>query len=120
MLQRSAPVLTAPVRRGLSRHPRRRGGGMVSLAGHIMVILALVITLPDWNKKEEEKEPDTSVEMIFEGRAKTTIKAPTPAPVPAPSKEVTPPAPPVTEAPKPEPIEAPPPPPPPPPPPEPP
>ena len=84
-----------------------------------MVILALLITLPTW-KAEEEKEPDNAVEMIFDGKAKSTIKAPTLAPVPAPSREITPPAPPVTEAPKPEPIEAPPPPPPPPPPPEPP
>jgi hypothetical protein len=119
MLQRSPPVLTAPVRRLLSRNPRLRTGGIVSAILHLMVILALVITLPNWTP-EDEKEPDTTVEMIFDGRAQTTIKAPTPAPVPAPSREVTPPAPPVTEAPKPEPIEAPPPPPPPPPPPEPP
>ena len=119
MLQRSPPVLTAPVRQFLSRNPRLRAGCILSLMAHAMVILALLITLPDW-KKEEEKEPDTAVEMIFDGKAKTTIKAPTVAPIPAPSKEITPPAPPVTEAPKPEPIEAPPPPPPPPPPPEPP
>jgi neural Wiskott-Aldrich syndrome protein len=86
---------------------------------HAMVVLALLITLPDW-KKDEEKEPDTAVEMIFTGPAKTTTKAPVLAPNPAPSREIAPPAPPVTEAPKPEPIEAPPPPPPPPPPPEPP
>ncbi len=119
MLQRSPPVLTAPVRQFLSRNPRLRAGGILSLMAHAMVILALLITLPNW-KPDEEKEPDTAVEMIFDGKAKTTIKAPTAAPVPAPSKEITPPAPPVTEAPKPEPIEAPPPPPPPPPPPEPP
>jgi hypothetical protein len=119
MLQRSPPVLTAPVRRFLGRNPRLRTGGIVSLLGHLMVVLALLITLPNW-KPDEEKEQDAAVEMIFDGKAKTTIKAPTPAPVPAPSREITPPAPPVTEAPKPEPIEAPPPPPPPPPPPEPP
>jgi hypothetical protein len=94
-------------------------GGLISLLGHLMVILALLITIPNW-KPEEEKEQDNTVEMIFEGKAKTTIKAPTLAPVPAPAKEIAPPAPPVTEAPKPEPIQAPPPPPPPPPPPEPP
>ena len=109
----------APMRQFLSRNPRLRAGGIVSLIGHLMVVLALVITLPS-KKIEEEKEPETTVEMIFDGRAKATIKAPTPAPIPAPSREVRPPAPPVTEAPKPEPIEAPPPPPPPPPPPEPP
>jgi hypothetical protein len=119
MLQRSPPVLTAPVRRFLSRNPRLRAGGILSLMVHAMVILALLITLPDW-KQEEEKEPDTAVEMIFNGPAKTTIKAPVLAPNPAPSREIAPPAPPVTEEPKPEPIEAPPPPPPPPPPPEPP
>ena len=91
----------------------------VSVFGHLMVILALLITIPSW-KTEPEKEPDATVEMVFDGKAQTTIKAPTLAPVPAPAKEIAPPAPPVTEAPKPEPIEAPPPPPPPPPPPEPP
>jgi neural Wiskott-Aldrich syndrome protein len=119
MLQRSPRALTAPARLLLSRNPRLRAGGIVSAIFHLLVILALLITLPS-SRPPDEKEPDTSVEMIFDGRAKTTIKAPTPAPVPAPSKEITPPAPPVTEAPKPEPIEAPPPPPPPPPPPEPP
>jgi hypothetical protein len=119
MLQRSPPVLTAPMRQLLSRNPRLRAGGVLSILGHLMVILALLITLPTW-KPDDEKEPDTTVEMIFDGKAQTTIKAPTPAPIPAPSREITPPAPPVTEAPKPEPIEAPPPPPPPPPPPEPP
>jgi neural Wiskott-Aldrich syndrome protein len=119
MLQRSPSSLTAPVRQYLARNPRLRTGGIISLMLHVGVILALLITLPNW-KPEEEKEPDTAVEMIFDGKAKTTIKAPTPAPIPAPSREITPPAPPVTEAPKPEPIEAPPPPPPPPPPPEPP
>jgi neural Wiskott-Aldrich syndrome protein len=119
MLQRSPPVLIAPVRRFLSRNPRLRAGGMVSLLAHSLVIVALLVTLPNL-KPEEDKEQEATVEMIFDGRAKTTIKAPTLAPVPAPSKEIAPPAPPVTEAPKPEPIEAPPPPPPPPPPPEPP
>jgi hypothetical protein len=119
MLQRSPPVLTAPIRRFLSRNPRLRIGGLISLLAHLLVILALLITLPNW-KPDEDKEQDTTVEVIFNGREKTTVKAPAPAPIPAPSKEITPPAPPVTEAPKPEPIEAPPPPPPPPPPPEPP
>jgi hypothetical protein len=117
MLQRSPPVLTAPVRRFLARNPRLRTGGAISLLAHLAVILALLISLPSRKTADDEKEPEAAVEMIFDGRAKTTIKAPTPAPVPAPSKEITPPAPPVTEAPKPEPIEAPPPPPPPPPPP---
>ncbi len=119
MLQRTPPVLTAPVRRFLAENPRLRTGGIVSVLGHLFVILALLITIPSW-KTEPEKEPDASVEMIFDGKAQTTIKAPAPAPIPAPSKEIAPPAPPVTEAPTPEPIEAPPPPPPPPPPPEPP
>jgi hypothetical protein len=107
------------MRQLLSRNPRLRVGGIVSFLVHLMVVLALTIALPP-TQAPDEKEPDTSVEMIFDGRAKSTIKAPAPAPVPAPSRELTPPAPPVTEAPKPEPIEAPPPPPPPPPPPEPP
>jgi hypothetical protein len=119
MLQRTPTVLTAPMRQFLSRNPRLRTGGVISLIAHLMVFVALMITLPTW-KTEEEKEPETAVEMIFDGKAKTTIKAPVPAPNPAPAREITPPAPPVTEAPKPEPIEAPPPPPPPPPPPEPP
>jgi hypothetical protein len=107
------------VRQFLSRNPRLRTGGVISLLGHLLVILALLITIPTW-KTEDQKEPDASVEMIFDGKAQTTIKAPAPAPIPAPSKEIAPPAPPVTEATKTEPIEAPPPPPPPPPPPEPP
>jgi hypothetical protein len=107
------------VRQYLSRNPRLRAGGIVSLILHLMVILMLLISLPIW-KPDEEKEQDTTVEMIFDGKAKTTIKGPTTAPVAAPAQERTPPAPPVTEAPKPEPIEAPPPPPPPPPPPAPP
>jgi neural Wiskott-Aldrich syndrome protein len=119
MLQRTPPVLTASGRHLLSRNPRLRTGGILSLTAHLMVILALLITIPDWTKEKEE-EPSTAVEMIFEGKEKATIKAPLPSPVPAPSKEIAPPAPPVTEAPKPEPIEAPPPPPPPPPPPQPP
>jgi hypothetical protein len=118
MLQRSPPVLTAPVRQFLSRNPRLRIGGIVSLLGHLLVILALMITIPSWTP-DEQKEPDATVEMIFDGKAQTTIKAPAPAPIPAPSKEIAPPAPPVTEATKVEPIEAPPPPPPPPPPPQP-
>jgi neural Wiskott-Aldrich syndrome protein len=118
MLQRSPPVLTAPVRQFLSRNPRLRTGGIVSLLGHLLVILALMLTIPSWTT-DEQKEPDATVEMIFDGKAQTTIKAPAPAPIPAPSKEIAPPAPPVTEAPKTEPIEAPPPPPPPPPPPQP-
>jgi len=107
------------MRQFLSRNPRLRTGGFVSLVFHVSIILALLITVPNL-KPDDEKIPETAVEMIFDGKARTTIKAPNPAPVPAPSKEITPPAPPVTEAPKPEPIEAPPPPPPPPPPPEPP
>ena len=125
MLQRTPTRLTpaqlaAPVRRFLARNPRLRDGGAVSLLGHLIVVLMLVITLPSWKTEEEPKDPETTVEMIFDGKARATIKAPVPAPVPAPSRQLTPPAPPVTEAPKPEPIEAPPPPPPPPPPPEPP
>jgi len=106
------------MRQFLSRNPRLRTGGIISLLGHLLAILALLITIPSWTP-EESKEPDATVEMIFDGKAQTTIKAPAPAPIPAPSKEIAPPAPPVTEAAKTEPIEAPPPPPPPPPPPEP-
>lgn len=118
MLQRSPPVLTAPIRRFLSRNPRLRTGGVISLLGHLLAILMLMITIPSW-KTEDQKAPDATIEMIFNGKAQTTIKAPAPAPIPAPSKEIAPPAPPVTEAPTTEPIEAPPPPPPPPPPPQP-
>lgn len=118
MLQRSPPVLAAPVRRFLSRNRRLRTGGIVSLFAHLFVILLLTVTIPSW-KTEEEKPPEATIEMVFNGTAEHTIKAPEFAPVPAPSKEIAPPAPPVTQVPKPEPIEAPPPPPPPPPPPEP-
>src|ERR1700692_3441567 len=114
MLQRSPPDLVAPVRQFLSRNPRLRTGGIVSFAAHVLIFIALLITLPS-RKAEEEQEPATSVEMIFDGKARSTIKAPTPAPVPAPAREITPPAPPVTELPKPEPIAGAPPPPPPPP-----
>jgi len=106
------------VRQFLSRNPRLRTGGVISLLGHLLAILALMITIPNWTP-DESKEPDATVEMIFDGKAQTTIKAPAPAPIPAPSKEIAPPAPPVTESATNEPIEAPPPPPPPPPPPEP-
>ena len=106
------------MRQFLSRNPRLRTGGIVSLVGHLLAILALMITIPNWTPDKQE-EPDATVEMIFDGKAQTTIKAPAPAPIPAPSKEIAPPAPPVTESATAEPIEAPPPPPPPPPPPEP-
>jgi outer membrane biosynthesis protein TonB len=118
MLQRSPPVLTAPMRRFMARNRRLRACGIVSLLGHLAAIMLLVITLPNVKPKDDENQ-NTTVEMIFDGKEKSTIKAPTAAPIPAPSKEIAPPAPPVTEATKPEPIEAPPPPPPPPPPPEP-
>ncbi len=118
MLQRSPSELTASMRRVLSRNPRLRAGGIVSLVAHIVIALALLLTVPI-STPPEDKPPETSVEMIFDGKARTSVKAPIPAPVPAPAREITPPAPPVTESPKPEPIEAPPPPPPPPPPPEP-
>ena len=119
MLQRTPGVFLSGVRLFRPLPPRLRAGGAVSLLGHLFIILALVITLPS-HKMEELKDPVPTVEMIFDGTARRTIKAPNPAPVPAPAKLITPPAPPVTDAPKPEPIEAPPPPPPPPPPPEPP
>lgn len=115
MLQRSPPVLTAPVRQFLSGNPRLRTGGIISFVVHLAIILAVLIGLPNW-KPEEQQEPATTIEMVFNGKEKSTIKAPTLAPNVAPSKDIAPPAPPVTEAPKPEPIEAPPPPPPPPPP----
>lgn len=110
--------MAAPARHMLSRNPRLRAGAIASLTAHILIMAALMITLPSWTK-DEEKPPEVSVEMVFDGKAAKTIKAPAPAPVPAPSREVTPPAPPVTESPKDAPTEAPPPPPPPPPPPEP-
>ena len=118
MMQRFPQSLMAPARQLLSRNPRLRTGAIVSLIMHWLVFAALMITLPEWDKPED-KQDTPEVEMIFNGPAKTTIKAPAPAPIPAPAQEIAPPAPPVTEAPKPEPIEAPPPPPPPPPPPEP-
>ena len=87
------------MRRLLSRNPRLRTGGIISLLGHLLVILALMITMPNW-KTDDQKAPDATVEMIFNGKAQTTIKAPAPAPIPAPSREIAPPAPPVTEAPQ--------------------
>ena len=56
--------------------PARRLGSF--RCARIFVFLALMITLPNWTP-EPEKEPDTAVEMIFDGKARSTIKAPTPA-----------------------------------------
>ena len=69
------------MRRFLSRNPRLRTGGLISLLVHLLVILALLITLPNW-KPEEEQEQDTTVELIFNGKEKTTIKAPARPPLP--------------------------------------
>jgi hypothetical protein len=56
MLQRSPPDLVAPVRQFLSRNPRLRTGGIVSFAAHVLIFVALLISLPTW-KAEEEQEP---------------------------------------------------------------
>ena len=101
----------------LPRDPRLRAGAVVSLSAHALIIAALLVTLPPMNKEPAEPA-EVSVEMVFDGKAPKTIKAPAPAPNPAPSKDFAPPAPPVTEPTKDAPVEAPPPPPPPPPPPE--
>ena len=92
MLQRSPTVLTAPIRRLLSRNRRLSTGGIVSLAGHLMVVLALLITLPNWNA-EEDQPPDTSIEMDLPGQGAIHHQgADARSWIPAPSREVAPPA----------------------------
>ena len=95
--------------------PRLRIGVTVSAVLHIGILLFLLIGLPARIPQEPEP-PETTVAMVFQGTAASSMLAPTPARVPAPSKEAAPPAPPVTTPPKPQPADAPPPPPPPPPP----
>ena len=99
---------------GMSR--RLRIAAIVSAVLHICVLVVLLVGLPSMTPKEEPPE-ETTVAMVFQGTAKSSMLAPTPAQVPAPSKETAPPAPPVPTPSKPQPTEAAPPPPPPPPPP---
>ena len=95
---------------------RMRNGLIASAVLHVGVLMFVLAGLPSRIPKDEEP-PETTVAMVFQGTAKSSMLAPTPAQVPAPSKEVAPPAPPVTTPAKPQPVEAAPPPPPPPPPP---
>ena len=95
---------------------RLRGCLIASAVLHVGLLVFLLVGLPSRTPKEDEPE-ETTVAMVFQGTAKSSMLAPTPARVPAPSKEAAPPAPPVTTPPKPQPVEAAPPPPPPPPPP---
>jgi len=105
-------------RQGSGMSPRMRKALIASAAFHAGVLVFLLVGLPSMSPKEEPPE-ETTVAMVFQGTAKSSMLAPTPAKVPAPSKETAPPAPPVTTPPKPVPEEsAPPPPPPPPPPPQ--
>src|SRR5258708_40276760 len=79
MLQRSPQALTAPVRLLLSRNPRLRTGGIVSFLAHVLIFLALAITLPDW-RGGGGKAPAAAVGMGFYGGGKGPPKAPVPPP----------------------------------------
>jgi hypothetical protein len=96
--------------------PRLRVGLIVSLGLHVAALLFLLLGLPSSAPKDEEP-PETTIALVFQGTAQSSMQAPAQAQIPAPSKEAAPPAPPVTTPPTPQPIEAPPLPPPPPPPP---
>ncbi len=95
--------------------PALRRGAIVSAAVHLLILLLLVVGLPYARPPEEPQE--AAVAMVFDGTAKSSIKAPAPAavPAPAPAPTVTP-APQAQQPPKPQPTEPAPPPPPPPPP----
>ena len=73
-------------------NPRLRASLITSGVLHLIVLLILMFGLP-WFAPKEEPPPETSVAMVFQGTAKTSMKAPTPAPTPAPAKEVAPPDP---------------------------
>ncbi len=95
--------------------PRLRRGAVVSAAVHVVILVLLLFGLPSGRSPEEP--PETTVAMVFDGTAESSIHAAAPAavPAPAPAPTVTP-APQAQQPPKPQPTEASPPPPPPPPP----
>ena len=96
--------------------PRLRRGAVISAAVHVVILVLLLFGLPSSRSLEEPQE--TTVAMVFDGTAESSIHAAAPAavPAPAPAPTVTP-APQAQQPPKPQPTEeaAPPPPPPPPP-----
>jgi neural Wiskott-Aldrich syndrome protein len=99
-------------RRGRNRDLRR--GAIISAGLHATVALLLVFGIPLLRPPEQPEE--TTISMVFQGTAATSMRAETPAPTPAPANTPTPvQAPPAQETPKPAPNEPPPPPPPPPP-----
>jgi neural Wiskott-Aldrich syndrome protein len=114
MLQR---VLRGVKDRGHNREgmdPALRLGGAISLAVHVVIIVALLVRLEFARQPDPEPE-EQAVAVVFQGQSPNTMKADNEAQVPAPAQETAPPAPPVTRPPTPQPDEPPPPPPPPPP-----
>jgi neural Wiskott-Aldrich syndrome protein len=99
-LDRFGPGMPAALRRG----------AIISVALHAAILAALLISLPVTTPPEPPEE--TTVAVVFNGTAASSMQASTPATIPAQTNAPpAPPAPPVTEQPKPQPIEAPPPPP---------
>lgn len=100
--------------RNAGMSPGLRRGAVISASLHAAVVAWLLLGLPI--SKPPEAPVQTTVSMVFDGKALTSMQAPTPAKVPAPANAANnPPAPPVKQPTKPQPVEAPPPPPPPPP-----
>jgi neural Wiskott-Aldrich syndrome protein len=97
-------------------NPGLRRGAIISGAIHLVILALLLLGLP--LSRPPEEPPETTVAMVFDGTAESSIHAPAPAavPAPAPAPTITP-APQAQQPPKPQPTEAAPPPPPPPPPP---
>lgn len=114
MLQRVLRGVTERGHRHEGMSPTLRRGGAISLAVHVIVIVALLVRL-EFARQSEPQPEEQAVAVVFQGTAANTMKADTAAPVPAPSHDIAPPAPDVTKPPTPQPDEPPPPPPPPPP-----
>jgi hypothetical protein len=94
--------------------PNLKRGAIISGAVHLAILLLLLVGLPFARPPEEP--PETTVDMVFNGTAESSIHAvaPNPVPAPAPAPSVTP-GPEAMQPPKPQPTESAPPPPPPPP-----
>src|ERR1700722_19846732 len=69
--------------RGTGMTPGMRIGLIVSAVLHVVVVLALLFGLPSSTPKDEEP-PETTVTMVFQGTAKSSMQAPVPANVPSP------------------------------------